>query len=163
MTTHTVIGIDPGLHGGIAVYAPDFGGIDASNVYDMPITSRGIDIPKLARIIKRLTWPKTIAVVENVHSRPRQAGQFNFGLYTGIVHGVLGAVGVPFELVTPQEWKRAMGLTRSNDETKADTKSNARALASQLFPALAPHFVRVKDDGRAEALLLAVYYANRKR
>ena len=32
-------------------------------------------------------------------------------------------------------------------------------VAGRLFPRLESHFSRVKDDGRAEALLIAVYYA----
>jgi hypothetical protein len=33
-------------------------------------------------------------------------------------------------------------------------------LASQLFPHLDPRLKRVKDDGRAEALLLALYWSS---
>lgn len=166
-----ILGVDPGLHGALAVYSPEVKGCSGpsdtaglATVYDMPITKDGsIDIPALSMLVKRFAWPSTTAVVENVHSRPRQAGAFSFGLYTGIVHGVLGAYGIPTALITPTEWKRAMGLTRGEDESKADTKDRARALATQLFPTLTEQFNRKKDDGRAEALLLALYYHHKRK
>ncbi len=37
------------------------------------------------------------------------------------------------------------------------TKEDSRALAIQLFPALAEELKRVKDEGRAESLLIAEY------
>jgi hypothetical protein len=40
---------------------------------------------------------------------------------------------------------------------KAASKSKAREIASQLYPALASQFKKVNSDGRAEALLMALY------
>jgi hypothetical protein len=50
-----------------------------------------------------------------------------------------------------------MGIASIED--KADRKDAARKRACQLFPQVAGLFSRVKDDGRAEAALLA-YYAH---
>ena len=100
------------------------------------------------------------AYVEAVHSRPRQAGQFNFGLNTGIVHGMLYANFIPFTLVQPQAWKAAYGIKRVGDEVKAAKKTEAREIAARLFPEMAHEFKRVKDDGVAEAALIALYGAN---
>ena len=156
-----ILGVDPGLDGALALYQDGH-----ANVWDMPHGVKGLDAPALAAIVCDITdlVPPSItlrAVIERVGSLPRQAGAFNFGLYAGIVHGVLAAHRIPFELVSPVEWKRAMGLGRGPAESKPENKSRARALAAQLFPKMAQQFSRVRDDGRAEALLLAVYYANR--
>ena len=51
--------------------------------------------------------------------------------------------------MTPQRWKKALSLGQGKDA--------ARARASQLLPAHAHYWQRVKDDGRAEAALIAVY------
>ena len=162
MANPYILGIDPGMGGALAIYSPGLTGV---YVYDIPKSiDSGIDAQALASLVERihLTYPNITAVVERVSSMPRQAGAFAFGLSTGIIHGCLASHGIPFELVSPNVWKAKMGLTRFPDETYAQNKTRARALASQLFPALASQFNRVKDDGRAEALLLAVYYANRK-
>jgi len=158
-----ILGIDPGMGGALAVYN-DFP-ISGADIYDIPKSiDSGIDAQGLAGLVKRihLTYPGITAVVERVSSMPRQAGAFAFGLSTGIIHGCLASRGIPFELVSPSVWKAKMGLTKFPDETYAQNKTRARALASQLFPSMAKQFKRVKDDGRAEALLLAVYWANRK-
>lgn len=155
-----ILGVDPGLGGALALY--DWREPHRSKLIDMPVESGKLDAPRLASEVKwamnDINWVPVIGVIENVHSRPRQAGAFNFGLSTGIVHGVLAANGIPFVLVAPQVWKVKMGLQRSPDEPASATKDRARALASKLFPNLADQFKRKKDDGRAEALLLAVYY-----
>jgi crossover junction endodeoxyribonuclease RuvC len=58
---------------------------------------------------------------------------------------------VPTEYVSPQKWKRHFGLTSDKDES--------RRAASRLLPKSAHLWARVKDDGRAEAALLAIYGA----
>ncbi len=156
-----ILGADPGLGGAIAVYCPAEPSI--SLVYDMPVDDGAVDAPALALLLRSHVPHGTVGVVEKVGSRPRQKGAFNFGLSTGIVHGALASINVPFECITPQEWKRGMGLLRRKDETQPENKSRARALAAQLFPSHVKQFSRVCDDGRAEALLLAVYYANRRK
>ena len=157
--TPYILGIDPGLGGALAIYLPS-----GPILHDMPLDYEGkLDPRKLADIVGGIAfdYPGITAAFENVSSRPRQSGSFAFGLSTGIIHGCLACHGIPFELVSPALWKVKMGLTKRPDETVAQNKTRARALAAQLFPDLASKFKRVRDDGRAEALLLAVYYANR--
>lgn len=162
-----VLGVDPGLGGALAVFdarTPHPDTPSAHAVYDMPTTrlqsGTSLDAVALAALIGEIAFnhPGIVAVVENVHSMPRQAGAFSFGLYTGMVHGALAAHGIPITLVSPSKWKPAMGLSKDPvGGDKASTKSKARAVAAKLFPDIAHDFARVRDDGRAEALLLAVY------
>jgi len=153
-----ILGIDPGLDGALAIV--DVGTLQLVEVLRMPVRvvhkQRKVDGVALA------DWLSIIlrhAYIEEVHSRPRQAGVFDFGLNTGILHGMLYATGVPFSLVSPQQWKGHYGIRRVGDETKADKKTEARQLATQLFPTHAKEFARVKDDGVAEAALIARYGA----
>lgn len=151
------VGIDPGLTGGIALYYPF--NVKESFVWPMPIAKKGfVDASKLYDIVCECE-PASFCI-ELVHSRPRQAGVFNFGLNTGIIHGVLGALNIPFQTIAPQKWKPAMGLQRGPEEDYRSNKDRARRLAIQLFPHLAKDLSLKKDDGKAEALLLAVYFAN---
>lgn len=158
-TPDFILGVDPGLGGGFGLYC--VGQVGASFVQDMPLVHGKLAPNLVAELVNATAQNcrgRLVAAVENVHSRPRQAGAFNFGLSTGIVHGVLAANGIPMTLISPSLWKVKMGLQRSPDELASATKDRARDIAAKLFPHLADQFKRKKDDGRAEALLLAVYY-----
>lgn len=143
MPTSTIIAVDPGLTGAIAFYNPAAPG-DAE-VFDLTLHAH-----TLHKLIAARTNGLERAVVELVNGRPGQRGVFTFGFGTGIVHGVLGCLGYEVETISPVKWKPAMGLTGAD-------KNVSRALAAQFFPHLKSRLARVKDDGRAEALLIAVY------
>lgn len=88
-------------------------------------------------------------VVEEVHAMPKQgvSSTFKFGMAYGAALALAERFNTRLELVTPQRWKKSMGL--SSD------KSASLAMARHLWPN-AP-LSRQKDNGRAEALLLAEY------
>ena len=174
-----ILGIDPGLQGALALYdnrlreGELIPTLPSHAVWDMPINSNGVDPHKLANLIAEIGWDHAglVCVIENVSSRPRQAGAFNFGLGAGMLQGVLAAHAIPFTLVSPSVWKVAMGLQRkvgadlggplgAEGETQKQNKTRARKVASLLLPDMEREFARVKDDGRAEAMLLAIYFAN---
>lgn len=159
------LGIDPGLTGGLGLYIP--AKPEQSKVLPMPLIKRStvLDPDQLAKHTQLVAhWVESydclglIVAVEHVASRPRQAGAFNFGLSTGIIHGILAAQGLPFATVSPSKWKPAMGLQRGPEETYDQNKDRARRLAIRLFPHLEEDLKLKKDDGKAEALLLAVYF-----
>lgn len=153
-----LIGIDPGLSGGIAVI--DSRGVIMS-LHHMPLTLKG-DIDGKAIAAIAATHSATHAVVELVHSRPRQAGVFTFGYGTGIIHGALQATNVNITTVAPQKWKAFYNIHREPGETKKAKKDEARKIATELYPDHARFFARVKDDGVAEALLIALYHLSNK-
>lgn len=153
-----ILGIDPGLHGGWSLINESAHLVRCGvfPINTQPKTNKlTLDGPTLAALLSSTNAKH--AYVENVHSRPRQAGQFQFGINCGIVHGILYASRIPFTLVAPASWKAQFGIRRGEDETKADKKSEARSIAASLYPDKAHHFARVKDDGVAEATLLAIY------
>jgi crossover junction endodeoxyribonuclease RuvC len=149
------IGIDPGLHGAIAVYDQ---GNATLEVHDMPIQPvyvggkrrSQLDMAELASLLKQ--WPlDVVATVERVHSMPAQgvASSFSFGMVYGAILQCLACGEVPTYLTTPQKWKGYFGLDSNKD--------SARGAAATLFSSHAKLFARKKDDGRAEAALLALY------
>lgn len=163
--THT-LAVDPGLKGALCLYEIATRGI---RIYDMPVTDGRVDPVRLASMINTACFIAGISssaqihgAIENVGSMPRQRGAFNFGVSAGVVHGVFGALGIPYTLVSPNEWKGAMGLRRLVNETQEQNKTRARELATKLWPDHAAEFSRVKDDGRAEACLLARFFVNKK-
>ena len=154
-----ILGIDPGLHGALALFNIQTHQIQ---VFDMPIKGGQVDGAMLAAIVDTCKcWGPIVGVVEQVGSRQRQAHAFSFGLATGIVHGVLSALSVPFSLLQPAQWKGAVGLRRLTDEAQRQNKARARELASKLWPAQADLFKRVKDADRAEACLIARHFASK--
>ncbi|MCF7992243.1 MAG: hypothetical protein K9M02_17525 [Thiohalocapsa sp.] len=79
---------------------------------------------------------------------------FAFGRAAGVAEGVIGALALPMVLVTPQTWKRRARLLGKD-------KDAGRALALGLFPEVAADLARKRDQGRADALLLAYFGAER--
>ena len=88
-------------------------------------------------------------IVESVHSMPRQgvASTFKFGMAYGAAISLAERFNCPWHLVAPKKWKKLLGLDSDKD--------NSLELARSLWPN-AP-LSRKKDNGRAEALLLAEY------
>jgi crossover junction endodeoxyribonuclease RuvC len=148
------LGIDPGLHGALCFMSN--GGADL-RVVDMPIhhlsrngkAKNEIDLVELSRLIDAGTVNH--AFVEQVGPMPGQgiSSVFAFGKGYGAVLGILAAHFIPVTMVTPQRWKKALQVPAEKD--------GARARASQLMPRHAGNWTRVKDDGRAEASLIALY------
>jgi crossover junction endodeoxyribonuclease RuvC len=153
----TVLGIDPGLNGAIAQI--EHSGMYNRlivNVEDAPVhllKKKKDYIPQLmADIVYKLKGKNTHAFIEKVHAMPKQGvtSTFSFGKGYGIWLGVLAALQIPYTLVTPMTWKKIM-LRDMGD------KDASRHRACELFPEYAGLFSRKKDDGRAEALLIAEY------
>ena len=154
------LGVDPGALGAIAVIKED-------NVlvamYDMPYELVKIGNTKKKRVLpekiqqivsemqSNLFRDECVAWVERVSARPGQgvSSCFAFGEAYGLVRGVLAGLCIPTHTVSPPVWKKALRLGSS--------KESSRLMAMDQWPEDADVFKRVKDDGRAEAALLAMY------
>lgn len=148
------IGVDPGLTGAIAL-VDDAG--ELLDVYDMPVVAGQVSATLLAELED---WTNVhvmfgTVVLEDVHAMPKQGvtSSFGFGRSKGVVEGVFAGAGRPIVYVSPNRWKKAMGVT-------AD-KGTARRRAIDLWPRHAAKFARVKDDGRAEAALIALWHVTK--
>ena len=147
------IGIDPGFSGAIAFYAPKE---NIVSIYDMPVyqNAKGkteINLYELHEILEPETDEPHMAIIEQVAAMRGQGvtSMFRFGQSYGVTQMAVAAHKIPMQFVTPAKWKSYLGLSRD--------KGVSRSLASQRFPKQADLFKRVKDDGRAEAALLALY------
>lgn len=148
-----VIGIDPGNNGAVAMY----------NGEELWIVDM-ISIKAKARG-REVVWPQVIeslaiegfgladhCFIEKVGAMPGQgvSSMFKFGYAAGVILGWALSNFLPVTLVTPQEWKKYHKLIGTG-------KGSSRSKASYLFPSYCDLFKRVKDDGRAEAALIAYY------
>lgn len=150
------LGIDPGLSGALALYDLNTGEL---NTGPMPTLKAGtgskrvIDEASIAKIIDN--WSNNIikVVIEKVHAMPKQGvtSTFNFGMGYGLVKGIIVANFIPIEYVTPQKWKKILRVPASKD--------GARERASQMFPLYSDQWKLKKEDGRAEAAMIAYYGA----
>ena len=140
--------IDPGaVHAAIAVFhdhTPVF-------VDDLRTVNGMLDATALAHVLSDMKVQRV--VIENVHAMPLQglSSTFKFGMGTGIIHGVAGALRLPVTLVSPPQWKSFHGLYGPDKEA-------SRALAIRKWPELNKHLDRKKDADRAEALLIGDWY-----
>ena len=156
----SALGIDPGNSGALSLVSGSLGLIA---VEDMPCIADGtkgrqtVNAALLAAIVKR--WAPTAAYVELIGPRPTDAkvAAFAFGRCRGAIEGVLGALGVPVTMLTVPTWRRAVGLPAGA------TKDMARGEAVRRWPLQAALFARIRDDGRAEAALIAVAGVLRER
>jgi hypothetical protein len=149
------IGIDPGLSGAVAILAADG---TPEVLADLPIIRDAklawIDGSALQSVILAALKGRTAhAIVERVSSMPAQgiASAFQFGVGFGSILGVLQALHIRIELVTPAVWKRSYGLSKD--------KHASLHKARLLFPSAELHLA--KYDGRAEALLIAQWARSR--
>lgn len=159
-----IIGIDPGVHGGIAWINP---------ACHIPSERFGaVLMPK--RRNKRGRWEiageplcdllmalvgglgQVSVYLEDVHAMPKMdiSSMFNFGYGAGRVQGILDGLALETHLVSPMRWKRAvLGDTFTHD------KQGAIFFCQTIMPSvsLIPSGHSVPSDGLADALCIAFY------
>jgi crossover junction endodeoxyribonuclease RuvC len=121
MTAQTVLGIDPGAHGAVAVLDEDGGLLE---VVDMPATLEAngrtaTNAPLLAGILARTH--ARIAFCEFVAARPTDAkvAAFSFGRARGCIEGICGALGLPIVFLCPElDWRISRTRARAEFEER---------------------------------------------
>jgi crossover junction endodeoxyribonuclease RuvC len=149
-----VMAIDPGLNGALAVFIDDV----LIDVVDMPTheltrngkAKRQVAAADLAGIFTQHD-PRHV-IVEKVSAMPGQGvtSMFSFGRSLGVIEGIVAAYDIPVTYVTPGVWTKGIGRGQGKDAS--------RARACELYPSHQKSFSRVKDDGRADAVLIGAWY-----
>jgi crossover junction endodeoxyribonuclease RuvC len=100
-------------------------------------------------------WLDTMAGWRRCAAMPGQgvSSTFRFGQGYGQLEMGIAACKLPIQYVSPAVWKKHFRLNRD--------KGVSRGLVTQRLPQYAHLFARVKDDGRAEATLIALYAAEK--
>lgn len=146
-----ILGVDPGGSG--AIVAIDRTGELVAHTM-MPTGKIG----KSARVSPQALagWiadlPRIVfhAYVEQVGSMPGQglSSTFSFGHAAGVVEGVIGGLGIPITMVTPQAWKKSAGLIGKD-------KDASRTRALQLYPRERTLDLKGKGQALADAIFIA--------
>ena len=150
-----LLGIDPGIHGGLAVVAISTDGA-------APLVIDAIDIPTVGTAAKErvdvialrewvLSHQPVHAWIERAQALPKQGASsgFKYGRSVGSIEATIVGCAVPLTIIEPTSWKKFHGLRGGDKET-----SRQRAL--QLFPTAHALFAPQKDHGKAEAALIAM-------
>ena len=144
------IGIDPGVNGGIAIIdsTPQISGIEALSC---PAT-----VKDMADIIDWHKWEciKTFAVIEKVHSMPKQGVRsvFTFGKNYGQWLGILATHEIPYMEITPQKWMKYW-QNKLNIKLPKDKPNRKRTLKE-----IASHYTDRKVTlYNSDAILITLY------
>ena len=163
------IGIDPGLHGGLAI-------IETSGLLvemmPMPLIDGELDHFSVAKIFKdwMFEYQVKLVVVEQLSCRPGQnvMGVMKSGKNYGILLGVLESIGASYIEVRPQDWMKSFPpitkFEKKPDKRRKLIKARNAEIAKKLFKgekftigirSTKPH------DGIVDAVLLAKHAFNR--
>lgn len=140
MSNSTIIAVDPGMSGGIAIHDTI-----SQTCSPMPSTDTAID-QELFLCIGGLspkegaTWPVRLVIEKPPTFMPGQFGGSIVKLYGNyrFIVGLATAYGIRVEEVTPQKWQKALGLHRPRNMTGPEWKRRLRDKATKLFPAQKP-------------------------
>lgn len=152
-----IVGIDPGLSGGIAYYTPDQLFAYRTPTVAVPYVKKGKKTTRndmdLNHIYEEMRISDiTHVFLEQVSAMPGQGvtGMFRFGQNLGQWQGMLAGLGLDYTMVRPQVWKKQAGLIKAS-------KGDSVELARKLWPNTDSFKYKTADEGRAEAALIARY------
>jgi len=147
MDRKIIIGIDPGVNGGIAYYMPI-----NREVYAISMPDKIEDFDKCFSHV----LSNSIVYIEDVPpfvgvNRPA-ARIFKLAKNYGIILGVLTALEIEYKLVRPMVWMKAIGAGKRKDfENDNKWKNHLKKLATDYFPNSRPTLKT------ADALLILEY------
>lgn len=142
------IGIDPGSSSGaMAIIGHD------DEIKIIPFNERSW-VDELNYIVTTSNRKNIFTIVEHVHSMPKQglSSTFSFGTNFGFIQGMLAALNIGYQLVSPNKWKKEFGLGKDKDASIIT--------AQRLFPGVnlnRTEHSRKLDNNMAESLLMAEY------
>ena len=146
-----VYGIDPGVSGAIARFNLREGILEVIDMPIMEVNKKKQVSPQL--VVDFLSEQIAPVFIEKVGAMPGQGvtSMFNFGRSYGTLLGCAAGLRMEITVILPNTWQRAQNCQKGKDGN--------RQRAVELFPAYSHFFARKKDDGRADAALIARYGA----
>jgi len=149
-----VLGIDPGIHGALAlVEIVDGMAPQLVDVLDVPVIGSAARERVNTMLVR--DWlaqhHPDHALIERAGSMPKQgvASTFKYARAVGSLETVVACSDIPYSIIEPSVWKKFHRLPGKDKEA-------ARQRALQLFPDAHALFARKMDHQRAEAALIAL-------
>lgn len=148
-----IVGVDPGATGALALLRAN-GSKKTIEVVDMPVGKITVGKSTRNRISPELLgdvvadWAPfvDVAYIEEVAAMPKQgvSSVFTFGQAHGMVLGAFATHGVRIVRIRPLLWQNTV-----------KGRGDPRMRALELYPEMKDHLKRKKDEGRADAMLIA--------
>jgi crossover junction endodeoxyribonuclease RuvC len=152
---HNILGVDPGIHGGLAIVAVDANGAAPRLIDAIDIPVIGVKAKERVDVLAIRTWiaqhAPQHAFIERAQAMPKQGASsgFKYGRAVGSIEAVIECCEIPLTIVEPTAWKKFHGLRKSDKEA-------SRQRARQLFQAAYALLALKKHHGRGEAALIAL-------
>ena len=127
-----IIGIDPGLSGGIAVLDD----LKIFDLFDMPI------MPEGKKNKNQLNSAMLVNIIKN---------HIVIGQTFGSIKGICAALNLPIFYVRPNKWKKHFELINSS-------KDASRTKVIEMYPSITTRLSKKKDVNKADAVLIARYF-----
>lgn len=151
-----ILAIDPGLSGGVCIYAPQFSIASGMRWHLADIQTIGEGSQRRVDVMNLSQWIRLIspdcAFIEAVSAMPKQgvSSSFRFGRAAGAIDAVVGCCGIPITYISSRRWKKFHNL-------KGSDKEQSRQKCIQLAPELSVWLTLKRHHNRAEAALIAMY------
>lgn len=168
-----IVGIDPGLSGGICFLSKD-----KCNIYKIPNkkiiknnkTKKDYDVKSMYNILtNNIDGVRVCVFQEWTHAMPGNGGvsMYSFGRGHGIWEGIVASKNIEYNMVSPQTWKKffpsIISLKSSlfnKSKNKALQKQEAIKLAKTYNKSSSEQFCKT-CDGMAESFLITLYAWNK--
>lgn len=151
-----IVSIDPGKKGHIvSIELIPFATPILLSSHRLPYDGDYVDVGELQEII--IDCAPNHAIVERQSIRPRQAKQAEIMDNYGQIKATLALCGIKPATPTPQKWQKYHGVTGDKKEhiAKAEELGYIVPMALTAKGNISP---TIKDDGFADALLLALFW-----
>jgi crossover junction endodeoxyribonuclease RuvC len=149
-----VLGVDPGIRGGLAVVEiTDGAAAVLVECIEIPVVGTGAK-ERVTAIRNFIDRYKPICALIDAQALPKQGASsgFKYGRAVGAIEAAITLCSIPVEIVEPSPWKKQFRLPGRDKEC-------ARQRAIELFPAAHALLARKKDHGHAAAALIALFGA----
>ena len=149
-----ILGVDPGIHGGLAIVAIDDGAAPQL-VAAIDIPTVGVGAKERVDVLALRTWlishQPQHAFIERAQAMPKQGASsgFKYGRAVGAIEAAITCAEIALTIIEPTAWKKFLRLHGGD-------KEGGRQRALQLFPGAHTLLARKMDHGRAEAALIAL-------
>jgi hypothetical protein len=151
--TVTVVGIDPGLAGGIVA----LDGMTIVGRWPMPTElvdgHRVIDAPELARILIDIGRVEMVVVERLAGLGPglSKRSAWSLGDSVGTIRATVRVLERPMSTIPPRTWQQTVGVVMPAKATSAQRKAATVDRARALWPGFE---WLTKDNGQADAALI---------
>ena len=155
MSAINILGVDPGIRGGLAIIAIDANSTAPRLVDTIDIPVTGVGAKERVDVLAIRDWivqhAPQHALIERAQAMPKQGASsgFKYGRAVGSLEAVIECCEIPLTIIEPSVWKKFHQLHGGD-------KEGGRQRALQLFPAAHALLTRKRDHGRAEAALIAL-------